>query len=626
MKTEKLVNRNRKMVSAAAGIFSEIDIHFALFIDRYSQSEALSVFLAAALVSRATGRGDICLNLDSAAETQLIEKQTGTDAVICPPLSRWLDQLDAHPAVGKPGEKCPLILDARHRLYLYRYWEYENRLAADLRRRAKGVAQDFRTKGLRATLKRLFPGAAGQTVDWQQIAALVSVCKRFSVITGGPGSGKTFTIARILALLLECVQLERMRICLAAPTGKAAARLAESITAAKASLNCRNAVKNDIPDEVYTIHRLLKPMGGTPYFRHNSENPLPADVVIVDEASMVDLALMSKLVQALAPETRLLLIGDKDQLASVEAGSVLGDICDRQVIHGFSREFLTRVEDLSGIRLPDTVGSVSGADDLRDCVSTLQQSYRFKPQSGIGALSRSVNHGDGDAALAILSRTTDDSLAWHDTRVGNDPARDLKRLIIEGYRNYVTLQDPVSAMDEFSRFQILCALKIGPLGSININKLAEQLLSREGLLPGIRGAAPLWYRGRPILVTRNDYHLGLLNGDIGLTLPDPASVDDELYVWFRDASGEFIRFPTHRLGEHETVFAMTVHKSQGSEFDHAVLLLPERDYPLLTRELIYTALTRARQKVSIWGPETVLRTAISRKIDRTSGLRDALWS
>jgi exodeoxyribonuclease V alpha subunit len=199
-------------------------------------------------------------------------------------------------------------------------------------------------------------------------------------------------------------------------------------------------------------------------------------------------------------------------------------------------------------------------------------------------------------------------------------------MIVDGYGKYLTIRDPESAMAEFRRFKILCALKRGPFGVNTINRLAEQVLGNEGLIPRGRPLSNPWYRGRPVLITRNDYNLGLFNGDIGITLPDPNSATHELHVYFPGSSGEFRRFPTHGLSEHETVYAMTVHKSQGSEFDHVVLILPDRDYPLLTRELIYTGLTRARRTVSVWGTETVLKTAIMRKIERTSGFREALWT
>ena len=611
---------------SAAGIFSDIDIHFASFIAQFSADEEPNVFLAAALVSRATNSGDICLELDAAAETQFIEKLTGTTAVIFPSLADWRKQLLTFPAVGRPGDRCPLILDARNRLYLYRYWQYENKLGAAIRQRANGELQDFNPRQIAFALKRLFPPDPHNEVNWQQIAAIIALLKRFSVITGGPGSGKTFTIARILAFLLECAAANSAKIYLAAPTGKAAARLAESINQAKQFLDCRRHIKRAIPAEVYTIHRLLKPISGTPYFRQNAENPLAAEVVVVDEASMVDLALMSKLVQAVAPDARLILIGDKDQLASVEAGSVLGDICDRQVNPKFSASFFKKIEQFAQIKSADMVRGSKDASALQNCITVLPKSYRFEPHSGIGALSRLVNRGQCRSALDLLNDPAEKSLVWHDTASDANAMRELGRIIVEGYRNYLTMHDPVLAMSEFNRFKILCALKIGPFGADSINGLAEKILTQQGLLPLIQRSRSQWYRGRPVLITRNDYNLGLFNGDIGITLTDPNSSSAELYVYFPDSSGGFKRFPTHRLAELDTVFAMTVHKSQGSEFDHVILLLPPKDYPLLTRELIYTGLTRARKTISIWAPESVLKSAIQRRIKRTSGLRDALWA
>jgi exodeoxyribonuclease V alpha subunit len=607
-----------------AGIFSEIDIHFARFIAQFSTDGESSIFLAAALTSRATGNGDICLDLNAAAETGMPEQPDGPDALKCPPLAEWRRTLISSPVVGKPGDRRPLILDADNRLYLYRYWEYENLLSNIIRQRAGGELQDFNTGKLTKILKRLF-ALKNDEANWQAIAAVIAVFKRISVITGGPGSGKTFTIARILALLLEGALEENAKIHLAAPTGKASARLAESIHEAKQSLDCSDLIKDAIPNEVHTIHRLLKPISGTPYFYRNAENPLAADVVVIDEASMVDLALMTKLVQALSPDARLLLIGDKDQLASVEAGSVLGDICDRQVVHGFSIQFLKKIEQISNVKLDERLQSPKSASGLQDCITVLQKSYRFDPQSGIGGLSKSVNRGDSDTALAYLNDSTDKSTGWRDLRPAANSVRDLRDLIAGGYRKYLTLHDPVLAMKAFNRFKILCALKIGPFGVHSINSFAEEVLNQEGLLPTIDRGNHQWYRGRPVLITQNDYNLGLFNGDIGITLPDPNLSNDELYVYFPDSGDEFKRFPTHRLCGHETVYAMTVHKSQGSEFDHIILLLPEKDYPLLTRELIYTGLTRARKTVSIWGPQSVLKAAITRKIERTSGLRDALW-
>ena len=416
-----------------------------------------------------------------------------------------------------------------------------------------------------------------------------------------------------------------MNICLTAPTGKAAARLGESILQAKEYLNCSRPVKDGISGEVFTLHRLLGPIAGTPYFRYNSDNLLPADVVVVDEASMVDLALMSKLLQAVARDARLLIVGDKDQLASVEAGSVLGDICDRQVLHGFSEGFLKQMGKFTGAALDNVARSPETGSALQDCICVLQKNYRFSSQSGIGGISRAVNLGEIETSMALLKNPSESSVAWAEISTRSKLSLHLSRIILDRYRKYLTIEDPMLAMDAFGGFKILCALKVGPFGATSVNALAEQVLGRENLIGDYPSESSPWYKGRPVMITRNDYSLGLYNGDIGITLPDPDASDDQLYVYFRDAAGGARRFSPHRLPAHETVYAMTVHKSQGSEFDHVLLILPDKDYPLLTRELIYTGLTRARQKVTIWGTEPVLSTAIARKIERSSGLRDALW-
>ena len=607
------------------GMLFEIDLHFAHFITGLSPDHDGDIFLAAALVSHATGQGDICLDLDTTAGKPLPGTKDLNKPIECPERKIWLEKLTASPAVGRPGEFCPLILDMKNRLYLYRYWDYENTLSNFIDKRIGSNIEDLDFQKLKQSLDQLFPEGKGEGVNWQKIAAAVAALRHFSVITGGPGTGKTFTVTKVLALLLEQTPGQTLQIYLCAPTGKAAARLKESLEQAKDRMNCDDAIKAAIPSEVTTIHRMLKPIAGSPYFRHDRENPLMADVVVVDEASMVDLALMTKLIQAIPEKARLILIGDKDQLASVEAGSVLGDICDRDVMHGFTTSFMDLIKNTTGEVLDDLVPTSGDESGLQDAIIALKKSFRFAAGSGIGGLSRAVNQADPEMTFAILDNPEDNSLNWQQLKVGDDLKAALSRQIIAGYQSYLKTEDPAEALHRLGRFKILCALNIGPLGVRAINHLSEQVLSRQDLIQPDPLAQSPWYAGRPVLIRRNNYPLGLFNGDIGITLPEPGAPDKELFVYFPDNAGGVRRFQTYQLPEHETVFAMTVHKSQGSEFDEVFFILPDQDYSILTSELIYTALTRARRKIHIWGNREIINSAVARKIERVSGLRDALW-
>ncbi|MGD9056273.1 MAG: exodeoxyribonuclease V subunit alpha [Desulfobacterales bacterium] len=609
------------------GLLSAIDVYFARFISEYAiDGGDADLFLAAALVSRATGQGDICLDLTTVAGNELSDRQDNRSAVVCPPLEDWLSTLKASPAVGKPGDIRPLILDARHRLYLYRYWEYEQAIVHSIKSRIERPIPTLDFEHLKRILDRLFPKTQLSQVDWQKIAATVACLKHFCVITGGPGTGKTFTVTKVLALLLELLADQRLQIYLAAPTGKAAARLQQALEQARDNINFDKRVEHTFPAEVFTIHRMLKPIKGSPYFRYNSENPLIADVVVVDEASMVDLALMAKLLDAVPQKARLIFIGDKDQLASVEAGSVLGDICDRDVIHGFSGSFKRLIGEITGENIDAIVPTADGDIGLQDSIVVLHKSYRFAPESGIGALSRVVNRGDADAALDILADTAEKSIAWQPLKSDTRIMEALSEQIVIAYQPYLEARDPAEALHLLERFKILCALNIGPLGVQAVNRLAQQVLSRHNLIRPDTVAENPWYAGRPVLITRNHYPLGLFNGDIGITLAPAGAKGRELVVYFRASDGGVRRFLPQQLPEHETVYAMTVHKSQGSEFDNVLLILPNQNVSILTRELMYTALTRARQKITIWGTPEILRGALTRKIQRTSGLRDALWN
>jgi len=585
--------------------FNEIDHQFASFICRQAGSIDPHLKSAATLLSRGVVAGDVCLDLGSAL-------QDGSAAGYgIKSLEDWVERLREFTVVGAPGDFRPLVLDDSHRLYLHRYWRYEDELAAAILKRGAGT--EFNRELLKAGLARLFPRGAGTETDWQRVAALAALSRRFCVISGGPGTGKTSTVVKVLALLLEQQGGESCRIALAAPTGKAAARLKESILG---GVECSEEVRALIPEEVSTIHRLLGYLKGSCSFRHGRDNPLPYDLVIVDEASMVSLPLMAKLVDALRHDTRLILLGDRDQLASVEAGAVLGDICDTGGIHGFSAPFAQLACELTGDLLPEQ----GGASVLSDAVIQLQKSYRFSSDSGIGKVGALVNAGNGAAALAAFQDPGLPDITLAETPQAADLGEALAKRILAGYGAYLKERTPEGAFARFGQFRVLCAMRSGPYGVEAVNRLVQERLAKAGLIkPSGR-----WYAGEPVMITRNDYNLGLFNGDIGLILPDPES-NLELRAFFPSGTTGMRKVLPLRLPEHESAFAMTVHKSQGSEFDRVLLILPDRDAPLMTRELVYTAITRAKKSVELLGNDQLFVTAVHRQIVRRSGLRERLW-
>jgi exodeoxyribonuclease V alpha subunit len=516
-------------------------------------------------------------------------------------LSQWLLSLQHSRVVSAPGGRAPLILDAQGRLYLYRYWEYEQKLAAWLRRVATAPPPILDNVALNKQLTHLF-GSADVTPDWQRVAALCAVFKPFCVIAGGPGTGKTTTVVKILSVLLH--QHPDLRIELAAPTGKAAARLQESIAQAQVGMLEREF-------HATTLHRLLGTIPGSPYFRHHCDAPLALDVLVVDEASMVDLALMSKLCAALPAHARLILLGDRDQLASVEAGAVLGDICTAAGDNAFSRAWVQQLAPFTG-----TLAHSEDHHILQDCVVMLRHSHRFRADSGIGRVAMCINNGDSDAVLELLAHYRHDEtgeLLWHDS----SDLEQLRRVIVQGFLPMLHASSTAEAFAAFGRFRVLCAHRHGIFGVREVNRRIERMLEHSGLLqPNTQ-----WYPLRPLLITENDYSLNLFNGDSGIVR---YADDGRLRAWFAGTGGELRAFLPARLPPHETVFAMTVHKSQGSEFDHVLIYLPDAPSPLLSRELLYTAVTRARQRVVLMGSEASIRQAVNTRSYRWSGLRDAL--
>jgi exodeoxyribonuclease V alpha subunit len=595
------------------GFLSPLDVHFARFIETLSGASSQELVLAAAMVSCFTRQGHICFDLSFQSFPAIGEADVKFPL---PERGQWEATLRRSKVVGHPGEHRPLILDEKGRVYLFRYWEYQEDLVKGIKGRIESKQSGPDMELLQQGLSMIFPPDKSARVDWQKVAAFAAVKGRFCVITGGPGTGKTTTVAKILALLAEQSKGGRLRTALVSPTGKGAARLQETLKKSKESPPFGRAMRAAIPDGASTIHRLLGPIDGFADFRWNAQNHLPLDVVVVDEASMVDLALMSKLVSALPPEARFILLGDKDQLSSVEAGAVLGDICDTGSAHPFSEGFCQEIKEATGYE----IAGLQGSPRISDFIVHLTRSYRFREKSGIASASLAVNAGDAETALSILKEDSSGDTSWNPLPSPGFLPGKLKEEALKEFSSLLQATDPDEVFRCLDRFRILCALREGPYGVNAVNLMLERIFRERKLVHG----EGRWYQGRPILINRNDYNLRLYNGDIGVVLPDPGA-QGELRVFFPAPEGGVRKFHPLRLAEHETAYALTVHKSQGSEFDRVLLILPDRDSPVLTRELLYTGLTRARESVQVWGREKVFQDAVARRTIRMSGLRDALW-
>ncbi|HLU03075.1 MAG TPA: exodeoxyribonuclease V subunit alpha, partial [Advenella sp.] len=492
-----------------------------------------------------------------------------------------------------------------------RHYQAEGRVAAAVRQRLTLRELPAGLTGKLAGI--LFPANTGEP-DWQRIAAINCTLHRFGIITGGPGTGKTWTVTRMLALQLLVAStlfpdepLPRIR--LAAPTGKAAARLTESLRAALPSLPIDDALRDALPGEAVTLHRLLGAgRDGRP--RYTASRPLPVDIVVVDEASMIDLGLMTQLVAALPEQASLYLVGDRDQLASVEAGSVFADLCG-QGGEQFSAELAARLA-LENIDVPH---DASQASPVEDTVVRLMQTHRFGHASGIAQLAEAVRTGNLRAVQTLREKPPQD-ITW--------AAPDRAALIqhaVEALKPMLTLAAAGASAEDvlnaFARFRILCALRRGPWGVEQINLHITRALRRAGLT-----GSEEWYPGRAVLLTRNDWALGLFNGDAGVAVIDPE--DQQLKVAFLAPDGQVRYVPPVRLPAFEECWAMTIHKSQGSEFDQVVLVLPENGSPILGRELVYTGVTRARERIVMTMDEWSLNNAMSGSVSRHTGLGNQL--
>lgn len=587
------------------GDFDAADRVIARTVQRLGGCDDPWVLLAAALVSRAASEGHVCLDL--ARGRSFADLTVPSGEPVTPDPDEWRRRLLACKAVGAPGDFCPLILDGR-RLYLHRYWHYEQELARSILERCNQprlYADD--DPHLMAALAQQFPDLKSD----QARAARLAVTRRFGVISGGPGTGKTHTVGKIILLLQALVADRPLNILLGAPTGKAAARMQAAV---EAVLNRSSAQAMALVQNAQTLHRLLGYMPTAAKFRFHADHQLPADAVIVDEASMIDLVLMRQLVRSVDQRTRLILVGDKDQLASVEAGAVLGDIC-----HGIHRPPAVNHQGSDG--KPPEPAVQDAAHPLAGHIVVLGRSYRFDAHGGIGALGQAINAGDAQKVMSLLNDPHDPAITLRPLSDWAAAAKLLEPDIMAAVGPLFDCHDPFAALEQLNRFKILCAVRRGPFGVEATNRWVEQVMRRAGRIFAGPDMPPDWYPGRPVMITRNDYFQGLFNGDVGIAVKRA----DVLEVVFPDSQGGLKRLRPRQLPEHQTVYAMTIHKSQGSEFDHVMIVLPDQDIELLTRELIYTAVTRARRSITIWARPEVLARAIERPIQRASGLREILW-
>ena len=637
-----------------AGQLRRLSGTFARFIGELG-SHSGPLMLACVLLSELEGRGHSCLMLDELAgdpcallgwSAEQWQQLAGATDALPKNLKGWHAQLGACDQVWQVGEldfDQPLVLDGE-RLYLRRYWRDETLVAKTIRARAQHV-RPVQAERVRHWLDMLFASERGRDgndgPDWQKFACAVALRGSVAIITGGPGTGKTYTVARLLALLFAMAEHpERQRVALAAPTGKAAARLKQSIDKALGELADKVGAKLALREltarmgAARTLHSLLGARPDTRAFAHHKGNPLDIDVLIVDEASMVHLEMMASLLDALPEGATLILLGDKDQLASVEAGAVLGDLCRDAQGGGYSAATVAYALEASGELIPAAFHGSAGP--LAQQTVMLRESRRFG--GPIGQLALAVNAGDGARAQGVLREGG--TLRW----IEQAHPQHVVQLAVDGYAAYLGLvgkgqeqeqereQEQEQEQEQrahdiwvravlhsFEAFRILCAVREGEWGVTGLNEAIEQRLDGAGLIKR-RGE---WYVGRPVMITRNDYGTRVFNGDIGLTLPDPARAGS-LRVYFLE--GEDIRSVlATRLRHVDTAYAMTVHKSQGSEFAHTVLVLPKERGAMIARELIYTGITRASARFTLVTPgSAVLADAIARRTRRASGLQEMI--
>lgn len=596
------------------------DVHYQ-FADFFEDKD-LKPF--AYLVSKRLQEGHICIELD---EKELAKEYEDLPDYFKSEISNLsiskLNTKKEWVSINENDKKPFIIFNGK--LYLYRYFNYETQIISALKcfleneksvrdERIKKLSRlnSFVKSELQADLKnKNIP--TDELVDWQLAASITGFLNNFTIITGGPGTGKTTTVAKILSLIYEAEP--EARVIFAAPTGKAAQRVLESL---KSNTKVPAALKDKFSKlDSKTIHRLLGFIPDSPYFRHNSGNYLDYDVIIVDEASMIDVAMFSKLISAVNPKCRLIMLGDKNQLASVEAGSLLGDMCNSlSNLNRMSKRQVDLINDLivdDSAKIPSDYAVADTKELLFDHVVELKFSHRFDSIGGIGLLSKAIISGDVKLVEKFI-RENDHATVKFDQEFKTDVFQNF----VEDYKNYIEEKDNKSALIKMNQLRVLCAVKDGNHGLHKVNDRIEKYLKRKEYINAYTDI----YSNRSLMITRNYNDIELYNGDVGMIRKDD---NDNYRAYFLDKENEVRSFVPGLLPDVETVFAMTIHKSQGSEYNKVLVILPDnKDNPLLTRELLYTAITRAKDEVIIQGTLEVILETISKEVKRASGITKRL--
>lgn len=586
-------------------IISDLEKEIVRLLIELDENVSDAVLLAAASCIFAQQQGHICIDLnnpDSLPNYLFDDERTGIK-IDGDTLTQWESALNECSLVTKSANLAPLVLE-KSRLYFHRYWKYEEELTEWFKERSS--VTHIIDKEEEQVLKYLLrPTGDLFEADWQQVAVCLSFLKDLVVISGGPGTGKTYTVLNIIAAHAKARSSKKFNIALAAPTGKAARRLINSIEEGNKHLPESFQDGIELPEHAVTVHKLLGADYSGSSFKYDQDNQLPYDLVVVDEASMLDITMWVRLIRALGKHTKLVVLGDKDQLASVEAGSILGDICGGE--NSCSEHISVKLKELMGIPIP----VVTDAPSLNDCIVFLTKSYRFREESGIQKLADAINRRDHEEVLRILKDPRID-----DVKLVEPSGKNLDQLIdfyaIQHYERYITEGEGLE-IKAVNQKKILCAIRKSDLGVEQINGRAEHGIKRKHNL----SITNEWYNGRLVMATRNDSLLRIRNGEIGVYDADQEQVKFE--------GEENIGVAPARLTEYEPAFAITIHKSQGSEFDDVAIVLPNKENSILSKEILYTAVTRARRNTLIITNEEILTATIQRSVSRKSGVKQKLW-